>query len=116
MIKKHALTKADDKQLQCEVQVLESVKHINVVSLLETFDTPQNLYMVMEVCTGGELFDRIVLKDHYSEHEAREAIKQVATALEYVHGKSIVHRDLKPENLLYSEDKEEATLKLADFG
>jgi len=116
VIKKGSLSAEDDKHLQSEVEVLESVKHENIVSLLETFDTSQHLYMVMEVCAGGELFDRIVEKDHYNEMEARNAIKQIATALAYVHEKNIVHRDLKPENLLYSDHTDEATLKLADFG
>jgi calcium/calmodulin-dependent protein kinase I len=116
IIKKGSLSAEDSKMLQTEVEVLESVKHTNIVSLLETFDTSAHLYMVMEVCAGGELFDRIVEKDHYSEMEAITAIKQVATALAYCHEKNIVHRDLKPENLLYSDHTDQATLKLADFG
>jgi calcium/calmodulin-dependent protein kinase I len=114
VIKKQSLSAEDDKQLQSEVQVLETVHHENIVKLNETFDTTQNLYMVMEVCAGGELFDRIVEKDHYSEEQARDALKQIATALHYCHTHEegpIVHRDLKPENLLYSDHTEEATLK-----
>ncbi|GMI02472.1 hypothetical protein TrVE_jg11965 [Triparma verrucosa] len=116
VIQKKNLGPEDDAALKSEVEVLQSVKHENIVFLNEIFDTKQNLYMVMEVCAGGELFDRITEKDHYSENEARFALRQIAMALEYCHERNIVHRDLKPENLLYGDDTEEATLKLADFG
>jgi calcium/calmodulin-dependent protein kinase I len=72
--------------------------------------------MVMEVCQGGELFDRIVEKEKYGESEARNCIRQIALALDYCHEKAIVHRDLKPENLLYGQVDNENSLKLADFG
>ncbi|CAM9757505.1 unnamed protein product, partial [Hapterophycus canaliculatus] len=91
--------------------------HPNIVRLNQVFDCQNCLYMVMELCTGGELFDRIVMKDHYTENEARDCIIQVTKAILYCHQNGIVHRDLKPENLLYSDfDEEKAVLKLADFG
>jgi serine/threonine protein kinase len=71
----------------------------------------------MELCQGGELFDRVVEKDHYSEKEAARAVIAVARALQHCHHHDIVHRDLKPENLLYFEPPPSLeTLKLADFG
>ena len=127
IIKNQSLGPDDEAALRSEVEVLRSVSHPNIVELQEVFDCSSNFYMVMEVCSGGELFDRITEKDHYTELEAREALKQVAEGLEYCHDRNIVHRDLKPENLLYSgvelnaegaplyPDKEEL-LKLADFG
>mmetsp|Transcript_87845 Transcript_87845/g.250283 ORF Transcript_87845/g.250283 Transcript_87845/m.250283 type:complete len:278 (-) Transcript_87845:401-1234(-) len=73
-------------------------------------------YMVMELCVGGEMFDRIVKKSMYTEDEARKCVAQMADALEYCHGQGIVHRDIKPENLLYARPDPDETVKIADFG
>jgi len=70
----------------------------------------------MDLMTGGELFDRIVSKDHYSEVEAKDALKQIAIAIKYCHDQNIVHRDLKPENILYATPDNNSVLKVADFG
>lgn len=74
------------------------------------------MYVVMELMSGGELFDRIVEKDKYTEEETRVAFKMIMNAMGYLHDNDIVHRDLKPENLLYSSDEPHAELKVADFG
>jgi len=66
--------------------------------------------------TGGELFDRIVEKEYYSEHEAAETIKPIVDAIRYCHSMDIIHRDLKPENLLYATLEEKSMLKITDFG
>ncbi|CAM9578996.1 unnamed protein product, partial [Phaeothamnion confervicola] len=117
VIKKTSLTAEDEEALQSEVDILQRLDHPNVVKLKEVFDCNQNFYMVMELCTGGELFDRIVSKEHYTENEARNCIKNIVAAIRYCHENNIVHRDLKPENLLYSDhDESKAVLKLADFG
>lgn len=70
----------------------------------------------MDLMTGGELFDRIVMKDHYTELEAKKALHQIVIAIKYCHDKNIVHRDLKPENILYETPDENSALKLGDFG
>ncbi|KAH8065958.1 serine/threonine kinase [Aureococcus anophagefferens] len=67
----------------------------------EVYDSADNFYMVMELCQGGEVFDRIVKKEKYTEVEARDALKQIVEAIRVCHSRGIVHRDLKPENLLY---------------
>ena len=66
--------------------------------------------------TGGELFDRIIEKEYYTEEEAKSVVKTIASVLQYCHAKGIAHRDLKPENLLYATDNLHAEIKIADFG
>lgn len=73
--------------------------------MYETFDEGTDFYIVTELVEGGELFDRIVSKAHYTEKEARDLIKLVLETLFYMHGAGIVHRDLKPENLLLCSGK-----------
>ena len=75
--------------------------------------------MALELCKGGELFDRIVAKQHYSEREARKCFAQMVEAIGHCHAHEIVHRDLKPENLLYADVEgtpNGEVIKLADFG
>jgi calcium/calmodulin-dependent protein kinase I len=116
IIKRASLAPEDEQALATEVSIMERIKHPNIVLLKEVFDCPSHMYMVMELMTGGELFDRIVQKEHYSENEAKEAVTQLISAIGYCHDMGIVHRDLKPENLLYSTPNDDAVLKLADFG
>ena len=79
------------------------IEHPNIIALKEIFDSKSKLYLVMELVSGGELFDRIVEKGSYTEKDASILIKKVVDAISYLHGKGIVHRDLKPENLLYND-------------
>jgi len=87
-----------------------------VVKLFEIFDEGEVLYLVMELMSGGELFDRIVEKECYSEKEAAEAIKPIVDSVRYCHENGIIHRDLKPENLLYETSEETSIIKISDFG
>ena len=70
----------------------------------------------MELLSGGELFDRIVEKENYSEKEAADTIRPIVDALRYCHNMGIIHRDLKPENLLYANEDEMSSIKITDFG
>jgi len=99
-----------------EVEIMHKINHPNCVALFEMFETKTKLYMVMELLTGGELFDRIVSKGSYSEKEASNVIKSVASAIQYLHQSGVVHRDLKPENLLYLNKTDESPIKITDFG
>ncbi|KAF1318650.1 Camk/camk1 protein kinase, partial [Globisporangium splendens] len=121
-IDKASLAAEDEEALRVEVEVLQLVQHPNIVRLREVFDCQKTFYMVMEEMSGGELFDRIVEKEKYSEKkkylekEASSVVKNLAGALLYCHDKGIAHRDLKPENLLYRCTDEDAEIKIADFG
>ncbi|XP_029989510.1 calcium/calmodulin-dependent protein kinase type 1D-like [Sphaeramia orbicularis] len=102
--------------LENEVNVLRRIKHENVVGLEDFYETRTHYYLVMQLVSGGELFDRILSKGVYTEKDARTVIKQVLEAVAYLHENSIVHRDLKPENLLYYNMDENAKIMISDFG
>lgn len=106
----------DQKLISTEIGILLNLKHPNIIRLHEVFETPKDIYMVLELVKGGELFERIVDRGYYSERDASEAIRQICEALNYLHGRGVIHRDLKPENLLYADKEEKASLKIADFG
>ncbi|XP_016371134.1 calcium/calmodulin-dependent protein kinase type 1D-like [Sinocyclocheilus rhinocerous] len=92
------------------------IKHDNVVGLEDFYETRTHYYLVMELVSGGELFDRILDRGVYTEKDASCVIKQVLEAVSYLHQNSIVHRDLKPENLLYYSPDESAKIMISDFG
>merc|ERR1712048_609355 len=78
----------------------------------------KNIYLVMELCTGGELFDRIIEAGHFTEVQAAILMQQIVRSIYYMHQNHICHRDLKPENFLFTtkEPIEKASLKIIDFG
>jgi len=107
--------------LKREISILKEVKHPHIIELVDVFEDPKYLHLVTELCTGGELFDRIIeksqsLEGHYSEHDAALIIRDILDAIAYCHSKGIVHRDLKPENFLFSTKSEGAPIKIIDFG
>ncbi|KAI0697372.1 Pkinase-domain-containing protein [Cytidiella melzeri] len=101
-----------------EIAVLKRVSkgYSNIVTLHDYFETSHNLYLVFDLCTGGELFDRICAKGNYYEADAADLVRTVFKAVQYIHECGIVHRDLKPENLLFRTKKEDADIMIADFG
>lgn len=90
--------------------------HPNIVQLFETYEDKSKVYLIMELVTGGELFDRIVEKGSYTEKDASNLIRQVLEAVDYMHEQGVVHRDLKPENLLYYSSSEDSKIMISDFG
>ncbi|CAB3359031.1 calcium/calmodulin-dependent protein kinase type IV-like [Cloeon dipterum] len=101
---------------QAEIGVLFKLRHPNIIGLREVFETITEIQLVLELVTGGELFERIVERGHYSELDAASALRQILDALQYLHANGVVHRDIKPENLLYETDDDDSKIKLADFG
>ena len=108
------------KRLKTEINLLRSADHPNIVKLYETFEDKHHLYLIMEECSGGELFQRLALNAKnnklYTEKDAAKIIKQILEAVNYVHYHGVCHRDLKPENILLSSMDETYQLKLIDFG
>ncbi|XP_078262128.1 serine/threonine-protein kinase DCLK2 isoform X6 [Rhinoraja longicauda] len=103
--------------IENEVAVLRKVKHPNIIMLIEEMDTPTELYLVMELVKGGDLFDAITSSTKYTERDASAMMYNLASALKYLHSLNIVHRDIKPENLLVCEYVDGTkSLKLGDFG
>ena len=92
---------------------MKKLKHANIAQLYEVIETSEQILMVMEYASGGELFDYIVARGKLVESTAARFFHQILNATEYIHQFQIVHRDLKPENLLLDENN---NIKLADFG
>ncbi|XP_059819268.1 serine/threonine-protein kinase DCLK1a [Hypanus sabinus] len=106
-----------EHMIQNEVSILRRVKHPNIVLLIEEMDTPNELYLVMELVKGGDLFDAITSTNKYTERDASGMLYNLASAIKYLHSLNIVHRDIKPENLLVYEHQDGSkSLKLGDFG
>ncbi|EHA48443.1 hypothetical protein MCOR27_001291 [Pyricularia oryzae] len=101
-----------------EIAVLKKVSmgHQNILTLVDYFETMNNLYLVTDLALGGELFDRICRKGSYYESDAVDLIRATLSAVAYLHDHGIVHRDLKPENLLFRTPEDNADLLIADFG
>jgi serine/threonine protein kinase len=106
----------DVSRLESEVAILKKVQHPNIIALKEFFDTPKKLYLVMELVTGGELFQKIVELGSYTEAVAAACVRNILSAVAYLHSQGIVHRDLKPTNLLLKSPSDITEVKLADFG
>lgn len=101
------------EKLMMEVDILSEVDHPNIVKYMKHYESKKYLYIVMEYCPGGDLFQRIGRQNKFSEAEAATMMEEVLRAINHCHHLGIIHRDLKPENIMYSTDN---TLKIIDFG
>ena len=119
------LSKLDVKNVEKfrrEIDILKGLDHPNIIKLYELFESERSLYLIMEECKGGEVFERIIqrikTKQMYSEKDAANIIQQVMSCIQYCHNKDICHRDLKPENLLYLNpgNEKDNRIKVIDFG
>ncbi|KAH9193936.1 hypothetical protein AeNC1_004088 [Aphanomyces euteiches] len=114
--KKTRLSDQDIKDIHIEVALLKQMKHPNILNLHVFYDEPEYYYTVMDLVEGGELFDRIIDKEYYTEKECRDLIKVLLETILYCHNLGIVHRDLKPDNILMTSRDDDASIKIADFG
>lgn len=108
--------KGKEDSIENEINILKKVNHKNIIGMKGLYDNKTHLYLVMDLVTGGELFDRIVERGNYTERDASNALRSILEAVAYLHDLGIVHRDLKPENLLYETEDEDARLMISDFG
>lgn len=104
---------ADIERVAREIRILKVVRHPNLIQLYEIIETPQQLFLVTEYASGGELFNYIVANKRLKEKEACRLFQQVISGVEYMHKLGICHRDIKPENLLMDESH---NIKIVDFG
>ena len=111
--KSKIVEKEDLERIIREMEILSEMSHPNIIKVYQIFENPQNYYIIMEYCEGGELFNYIVQKQRLEEDEAALFYYQLINGLEYIHSKGIAHRDLKPENLLLCQNK---VIKIIDFG
>jgi calcium/calmodulin-dependent protein kinase I len=104
------------EQFYVEIKVLSELKHPNIIKLEDVFETNDRIFIVMELMSGGELFDYVVEKGTLSELEASRIVRKITSAIALMHSLGIIHRDLKPENLLLTSKGADAEVKLIDFG
>eukprot|EP00771_Trimastix_marina_P004004 gnl/Trimastix_PCT/730.p1 GENE.gnl/Trimastix_PCT/730~~gnl/Trimastix_PCT/730.p1 ORF type:complete len:348 (+),score=75.38 gnl/Trimastix_PCT/730:7-1050(+) len=104
------------ESLISEIDILTTASHPNIICLKAVYETTDQLILVMELVTGGELFDRIVEKGQYTEEDACNLMKDLVGAIKYLHERNIAHRDLKPENILLDSQQDDACIKVSDFG
>ncbi|PRP79974.1 hypothetical protein PROFUN_05950 [Planoprotostelium fungivorum] len=102
--------------LEREIQIMKQLKHDHILPLIEVYENKDNIYLVLELVTGGELFDRIVERGNYNEKDASGIVAQILGAVSYLHSQGVVHRDLKPENLLCTNRGDGVHIFVADFG
>jgi serine/threonine protein kinase len=94
VIDKTKMSEQYKKNLQMETDILRKVRHPNIIQMNEIFETDEYLFLVMEMVTGGELFDKIIEKGCYTEKEAAVLVRKIVSAIDYLHGLEICHRDL----------------------
>jgi len=116
-----ALSKTQMKNIEKfkeEIRIMQLMDHPNIIKLYEAFEDKVKVYLVMELCSGGELFDRIIELGHFTEVQAAIVMQQMFRAVYYMHQRKLCHRDLKPENFLFAtkEKIEKTHLKIIDFG
>ncbi|CAM8913059.1 hypothetical protein QQ045_032009 [Rhodiola kirilowii] len=115
--KKKLRTAVDIEDVRREVQIMSTLPdHPNIVKLRATYEDNENVHIVMELCQGGELFDRIVARGHYTERAAANVARTIMEVVKMCHDNGVIHRDLKPENFLFANKKEHSALKAIDFG
>ncbi|XWS56098.1 hypothetical protein CRYUN_Cryun09bG0057200 [Craigia yunnanensis] len=117
-IAKRKLTTHDDvDDVRREIQIMHHLAgHPNVISIKGVYEDSVAVHVVMELCAGGELFDRIVKRGHYTERKAAELSRTVVGVIEACHSMGVMHRDLMPENFLFVNEEEDSPLKAIDFG
>lgn len=104
---------ADLPRVKLELKALQNLSHENICKLYQMIETESHFFIVMEYCSGGELFDHIIEKNRLTESESRMFFRQIISAVAYLHNLGYAHRDLKPENILLDKYQ---NLKLIDFG
>ncbi|KAG6597918.1 CAMK protein kinase [Phytophthora cinnamomi] len=108
------------EQVVAEVEIMRNItnniKHPNLITIHKVYEEHQKVYIIQEMCTGGELYDRVVQRGKYSERDAASTMRQLVSALQALHAHNILHLDIKPENILFSSKDPDSKIVLTDFG
>jgi len=120
-IRKNKLDTTNRALLENEIRILREIKHESIVCLHEVLETKKHIFLIMELCSGGDAFDLVDKEKYLSEEEAAGLTQQIVAAVDYIHGRGVVHRDLKLENILIVDWKlvsktASVRIKIADFG
>ncbi|KAF0693869.1 Aste57867_15211 [Aphanomyces stellatus] len=110
------IPKANRADALREVDILRRLDHPNIVKLMDVYEDTRYLYLVTELCMGGELFDRILARGHYTEADGVLLVRTMLNVVKHCHDRGVCHRDLKPEAMLFVTTDDDAALKVTAFG
>jgi len=99
-------------EMRNEISILKHLDHANIVRVFESYEHKRHIYLVMEFCSGGDLYERCP----YSEPDAARLVAKILSAVSYLHKQGVVHRDIKFENILFENRRKDAEIKIIDFG
>ncbi|OVA06601.1 Protein kinase domain [Macleaya cordata] len=117
ILKRKLVKQTDKEDIKREIQIMQHLTgQVNIVEFKGAYEDQHSVHLVMELCEGGELFDRIIAQGHYSERAAAAICRDIVRVVNICHFMGVMHRDLKPENFLLSSKDESALLKATDFG
>ncbi|KAL8198169.1 hypothetical protein R6Q57_029977 [Mikania cordata] len=117
ILKRKLVSKNDKEDIKREIQIMQHLSgQPNIVEFKGAYEDRQSVHLVMELCAGGELFDRIIAQGHYTEKAAAAICRQIVNVVHVCHFMGVMHRDLKPENFLLSSKDQNSMLKATDFG
>ena len=111
---------SNEKKVSKKIELIKGLNHPNILKIYEFFKYKKNMFVISELCTGGELFDRLIEVKQFSERVAANIMRQLLSAINFCHENGIIHRDLKPENILIESNNEKDSdffkIKVIDFG
>ena len=106
----------DKERLREEIRIVSTIQHSNIISVHETFETEDEILLLLELARGGELLGRIIEKKRYTEAETKLVLQSLIEAASFLHSRNVVHRDIKPENILLASQNDHTEVLISDFG